>query len=108
MRSDQRCFPVVDGERFLGLVTLADVRSRPASTWDQLEVENIMTPAEKVGWVLPDDDSASALSELVRRDVEQVPVLDHGTLVGLLRRRDLVKWMALSQGTDGRLRHRHA
>jgi Zn-dependent protease/predicted transcriptional regulator len=102
MRSDQRCFPVVASGHFLGLVTLADVRSRLASTWDQVEVERIMTPADAIASVSPDDDAARALEELVRRDVEQVPVLERGTLVGLLRRRDLVQWMALSEGASRR------
>jgi CBS domain-containing protein len=43
----------------------------------------------------PDDDAAEALSKLTGRDVRQLPVVSDGELVGLLRRRDIVKWLQL-------------
>jgi CBS domain-containing protein len=40
-------------------------------------------------------DAAKAMAQLQQRDVRQLPVMRNGSLVGLLRRRDLVKWLQL-------------
>jgi CBS domain-containing protein len=55
-----------------------------------------MTPVERLACVGPDTDAAEALAELARRNVNQLPVLEGGRLVGLLRREDVIKWLALS------------
>jgi CBS domain-containing protein len=45
--------------------------------------------------VTADQDAAEAMAQLQQRDVRQLPVMRNGSLVGLLRRRDLVKWLQL-------------
>jgi CBS domain-containing protein len=54
-----------------------------------------MTPVDELVTVGPDDDAAEALNKLTGRDVRQLPVVEGGELVGLLRRRDIVKWLQL-------------
>jgi CBS domain-containing protein len=95
MVSDDHCFPVLDGTRFVGLVTLEDVRSTSREAWDTTPVREIMTPAEELATVAGDDDAAEALDRLMSRDVRQLPVMSHGSLAGLLRRRDIVRWLHL-------------
>lgn len=58
-----------------------------------------MTPADQLTVVTPDEDAAEALNKLVQRDVRQLPVLRDGELVGLLRRRDIIKWLQLHAQT---------
>lgn len=53
-----------------------------------------MTPVDQLV-VGPDDDAAEALTKLTGRDVRQLPVVSDGELVGLLRRRGIVKWLQL-------------
>jgi CBS domain-containing protein len=45
----------------------------------------------------PGADAGEALAELARRGVNQLPVLEDGKLVGLLRREDVIKWLALNE-----------
>lgn len=45
----------------------------------------------------PDADAGEALAELARRNVNQLPVVESGKLVGLLRREDVLKWLALHE-----------
>jgi CBS domain-containing protein len=42
---------------------------------------------------------AEALRTLVEKDIRQLPVLQDGRLLGLLRRRDIVKWMQFHSDT---------
>jgi predicted transcriptional regulator len=95
MGTDDHAFPVLDNGRLLGLVTLEDVRRVSHDAWDTTTVREIMTSADQLTVVTPDEDAAEALNKLTQRDVGQMPVLRNGQLVGLLRRRDLVKWLQL-------------
>jgi Zn-dependent protease/CBS domain-containing protein len=99
MGTDDHAFPVVDEGQLIGLVTLEDVRSIPRTSWDDTTVREIMTDADQLVSVTPEEDAAEALNQLQARDVRQLPVMRNGSLAGLLRRRDLVKWLQLHSET---------
>jgi len=40
-------------------------------------------------------EAVAAFDELARQNVEQLPVLDHGKLVGMLERSDVARWLEL-------------
>ena len=93
--TDERAFPVLESGRLAGLVCLEDVRKLPRDRWDSTPVREIMTPVERLKVMPPQEDAATALREITRLDVRQVPVVDGGDLVGLLRRQDFVRWLQL-------------
>ena len=95
MRTDDHAFPVLGDGRLVGLVALEDVRRAHRDVWETTTVGEIMTPADKLTAVGPEEDAADALNKLAARDVGQLPVLRGSELVGLLRRQDLVKWLQL-------------
>jgi CBS domain-containing protein len=95
MTSDQRAFPVVsDTGRFLGLVCFEDVRKLPREKRAETTAADLMTPAEQLVSLPPDAEARSAMDQMARRDVDQIPVLEDGKLLGLVRRRDVLKWLA--------------
>ena len=108
MASDQRAFPVVEERKLSGIVTLSDVRRISRDVWPQRRVRDIMTPAEAIVTAGPDDNAADALGKLASRDVEQLPVVSGAELIGVLRRRDILRWLELQPGAGTRLRPRHA
>jgi CBS domain-containing protein len=95
MGTDERAFPVVRGDELVGLVCLDDVRKVPRGAWDTTTVGAIMTPVDRLMTVAPDEEAGEALRGLADRDVDQVPVVENGRLVGLLRRRDILRWLQL-------------
>lgn len=95
MQSDQRAFPVVDAGQLAGLVTLEDVRKTPRSEWPTTTVRQVMTPAERLATIAPEQQASDALSQLAQRDIDQLPVVDHGRIMGVVRRQDIMKWIAL-------------
>jgi Zn-dependent protease/predicted transcriptional regulator len=95
MGTDEQAFPVLDGDRLVGLVTLEDIRKVPREAWDTTTAGQIMTPADQLAVVQPQDDAATALDRLTERDVRQVPVISNGRLMGLVRRRDIMRWLQL-------------
>ena len=107
MATDQRAFPVIDEGGVVGIVTLDDVRRLPRDEWASKKVRDIMVPAPALVTVGPGDDAALALDRLTLRDVEQLPVVVEGRLVGLLRRRDILRCLELQPGAPV-LRHQDA
>ncbi|MCC7360662.1 MAG: site-2 protease family protein [Anaerolineales bacterium] len=95
MGTDERAFPVVEGDRLVGLVCLEDVRKVARAAWDTTRLDQIMTPAAELDLATPREDAAEAMSKLAARDVRQVPVVQDGRLVGMLRRRDILRWLQL-------------
>jgi CBS domain-containing protein len=102
LHSDQRCFPVVDAGAPVGLACLDDLR-RVANTINGDEpVTTIMTPWRDLVVLSPRTPASDALRQLVALDVEQLPVVERERLVGFVRRRDILKWLALrSQRPQG-------
>lgn len=95
MGTDERAFPVLDEGRLVGLVTLEDVRKIKPNAWDTTTVGEIMTPSDDLIVVSEEEDAAEALNKLRQRDVRQLPVMHNGQLDGLLRRRDIIRWLQL-------------
>ena len=95
MRYDQRSFPVVEGDRFVGLVTLKDVRKVRQQDWANVPIREIMTPVPELPSIEPEESGAAAFDALSQRDLDQLPVLDEGRLLGIIRRKDIVWWLEL-------------
>jgi len=96
MRNGDHSYAVVDNGKLVGMVTLQDVRSVPRGNWNARTVDQIMTSAGELSSASPDEDASEALMTLARRDVRQLPVLEGGKLVGVLARRDIVRWLQLN------------
>jgi Zn-dependent protease/CBS domain-containing protein len=100
--TDDHAFPVIDDGQLVGLVTLEDVRTVPRGAWADTTVADIMTPAGELVTVSADKDTSEAMTKLQRRDVRQLPVMRNGSLAGLLRRRDIVRWLQLHSEMESR------
>jgi CBS domain-containing protein len=54
-----------------------------------------MRPDGSLVVATPDEPMARAFEQLAVRDIEQLPVVDRGQLVGMLQRRDVARWLEL-------------
>jgi Zn-dependent protease/predicted transcriptional regulator len=95
LRSSQRAFPVLSADRIVGLVCFEDVRRVSSDSWRDTSVNRIMTPLNELSVTAPENGAAEALNVLVERDINQMPVVDDGHLLGLLRRQDIMRWLAV-------------
>lgn len=97
MQSDERSFPVMRGDELVGLITLDDVRRVPRDQWETTPVRQIMTPVDKLAVASPQEDANDVFTELATKDVNQLPVVQDGRLVGMVRRGDLLRFLQLHQ-----------
>lgn len=95
LREDDRAFAVLDGAELVGLVCLEDVRRLERDEWARTPVRRVMTPRAELAVATPLEDASDAFTELATRDVNQLPVLRDGQLVGMIRRGDILRWLQL-------------
>jgi Zn-dependent protease/CBS domain-containing protein len=93
---DDRTLPVARDGTLLGLVSVGDVREVPTDRWAVTPVESVMHGADSLFTGTPTQPLTSAFEQLSRQDLAQMPVLDHGRFVGVLRRRDVTRWLELA------------
>ncbi|MBI3941518.1 MAG: site-2 protease family protein [Chloroflexi bacterium] len=95
MGTDDHAFPVIDNGHLAGIVTLDDIRGVSRDKWDTTLVREAMTSGDKLIATNSEADAAEALERLQEKDVRQLPVLQNNQLVGMLRRRDIIRWLQL-------------
>jgi len=100
LRSSQRAFPVVGPEGLEGMVGMQDVRKVDRSSWQTVAVREVMTPLGRLATASPSDDALEVLARLAKLDLNQMPVIEQGELRGLVRREDILKWLALYADVD--------
>jgi len=93
--SGQRAFPVEDDGRLLGVVFVGDLNRVDRRAWHQTAVRSVMIPAESLITIGPARDAMEALGTLGEYNVNQLAVVENGRLLGLLRREDLLAWLAV-------------
>ncbi len=92
-----RALPVVHDSELVGIVTLSDVRDVPQEMWDATRVAEIMTPKENLHVLAPQDDVVQALEALAEQDLNQLPVVDRGNVVGLITRGHIISFLRVRQ-----------
>lgn len=91
----QRGFPVIDDGVLIGMISFDDIRRVSRERWSSTAVREIMTGKDKLLTLSTDDDSFHALSQLSNSGINQMPVLRDGTVVGMLQREDILRWLQL-------------
>jgi Zn-dependent protease len=92
----RRCFFVSAPESGLqGLITLHNIKAVPREQWDEVTVGQIMTPADTLLRARPDEDILHLLQRMDEGDVNQVPVMDNGRLLGMITREHLLHYIRL-------------
>jgi Zn-dependent protease/CBS domain-containing protein len=92
-RRTQHAYPVLDGDKLVGIICLHDIRKVPRDRWSTTTVREAMTPASKLLTVSPNDDGNALLARMASSDVHQLPVLENGQLVGMVTRSDVVHFL---------------
>jgi len=91
-----RAVAVVDAGRFVGLVTIGDLRKVPQEQWPSATVDQVLTPASDSPALSPDDGLTTALDRFAP-DVPVLPVVRDGTLAGLLYRESVVGYVRMRE-----------
>jgi len=99
MKTDNQAFIVFDEDKMVGLVSIDDVRKLSNEERQNETVRDIMTPSKELVVVAPNENAAEALDRLQNRKIRQLPVVNGNRIVGLLRRKDILRWLELQSQT---------
>lgn len=95
LTSGRRCFFVSSGSGLLGMITLHQVKEVPRDRWPQVTVGMAMTPAAQLLSTPPDQNLWAVLQKIDESDVNQVPVIEAGNLLGVISRDHLLRYIRL-------------
>lgn len=77
----------------LGLLSATDIRDIPRDQWAGTPVTRVMVPRDRLYTVAPTQRISDVLSLMANHDVNQLPVLDNGRLVGMITRDAIVHYL---------------
>lgn len=88
-------FPVMGKERFLGFVTLKEVKDVPRERWHTVNVSEILTPHDRRWEVSESDDALKALELMISEDQGRLAVMEKDKLLGLITRNGIAKYVQI-------------
>jgi signal-transduction protein with cAMP-binding, CBS, and nucleotidyltransferase domain len=91
LTTGRRCYLVEDEGRLLGLITPCDVGKVPRDRWNSTTVSEAMRPVVDLHTVTPDTSVLDALKIMARNDVNQLPVVAHRSLQGIVSRSQIMQ-----------------
>jgi Zn-dependent protease/CBS domain-containing protein len=91
--SGHRCFPVVEGGRLLGVVTIHDVKAVPHDLWPTKTAREVAVPMSNLKSVRANADLSSVLRFMTAEDINELLVVEGNTIVGIVFRDQLLSFI---------------
>lgn len=106
--STSRCYLVTLDSAVVGLAQADDVRIIPREDWMRTSVQSIMRPLNRLHSVKPEMPVIKAIELMHREDINELPVISDGTLVGVFSRGQLIRFVQTISDVEGVFRNRAA
>ena len=87
----RRCFVVVQQGTPAGIITPHEVKTVDRARWPYTTVGDVMRPLESLQTVSAERPVAEALEMMGREDINQMPVVQQGKLMGIISRGDILR-----------------
>jgi Zn-dependent protease len=91
LRTGRRCHLVMDGERMVGMMTVHALNRVPRDDWNLTSVQGAMLSLEQVHLARPEESLLGILERMQSEDVNQMPVVSDGRVVGLVTRESILR-----------------
>jgi len=88
-------FPVIDDGKFLGIVTLKEVKNVPKEDWGRVTASGILVPHDKKWEVPMDDDVMKALELMIKENKGRVVVTEKDRIIGLITRNGIARYVQI-------------
>jgi Zn-dependent protease/CBS domain-containing protein len=76
-----------------GILSLSNIKSVPRASWDTTQLEKIMLPLDRLKAAHPQQDALSLVEEMDKNEINQMPVVSEGKIIGLITRDSLIRFL---------------
>lgn len=91
LRTGRRCHLVVDDGRMVGMMTVHAASKVPREEWAVTSVQSTMMRASEVLHTTPEEPVVTVLERMQSEDVNQMPVVRDGRIVGIISRDTILR-----------------
>jgi len=91
LRTGRRCHIVTGNGAPVGLMTFHAAQGIPRDEWPNTSIQAAMRPMDKIKWASPSEPVLSVLERMQAEDINQMPVLEDGRVVGMIARDSILR-----------------
>lgn len=88
-------FPVIENGRFLGFITLKEIKDVQRERWNDVKVSEIYVPHNKRWEVSENDDAMKALELMINEDKGRLVVTERDAVIGLITRNGIARYVQI-------------
>jgi Zn-dependent protease/CBS domain-containing protein len=88
-------FPVTDGQKIVGLISLKEIKGVPEDKWNSTRVEEVMQKFDDSLTVSEEDEVSSVFEKMVRENKGRLLVIRDGRLRGLITRSGIARYLQI-------------
>ena len=88
-------FPIIQEGKFLGILTLKEVKDIPRENWGNVKVSAVFVPHDKKWEVSMNDDVIKALELMIKEDKGRIVVTEGERIIGLITRNGIARYVQL-------------
>ncbi len=101
-RHQHKLYPVVEGDRLVGCVSVNQIKEIPRSQWPQRLIKEVASGCSPENTIEADADAVQALARMNRNHVSRLIVVDGPNhLAGVLALKDLLNFLSLKVELEG-------
>lgn len=88
-------FPVVEDDRYLGLITLKEIKHVSQDAFKLTPVSEVFTRHKREWEISPDEDVMVALEKMIREDSGRLVIVESDRIVGLITRNGIARYLQI-------------
>jgi Zn-dependent protease len=96
-----KLFPVIEGEKLTGCISVKDVKGKPQERWSEFTVGDIMRSCSAENTVPSDTDAMDVLSLMNRTGNSRLLVTENGRLAGIIALKDMLGFLSIKIDLEG-------
>ncbi|MGQ9695823.1 MAG: site-2 protease family protein [Thermodesulfobacteriota bacterium] len=90
-------FPVMDNDKFMGMVTLKEIKQVARDLWPQMTIGEIYLPHDRKWELSPLDDIMKALQFMIQEDKGRIIVTKNDQVIGLVTRNGIARYLQIKR-----------
>ncbi|MCK5512282.1 MAG: CBS domain-containing protein, partial [Thermodesulfovibrionia bacterium] len=94
-------FPVVEGERLVGIISLKEIKGILKNKWFNTSAKDVMQAFDKSLSVSEDNDVSTILEKIIREDKGRFLVMKSDRLVGIITRSGIANYLKIKGELKG-------